>query len=98
MRNRTTELHYKGLLKSKTYAPDKLMDALIERYKLKSDASLSRALRVSPALISKLRSKETPVTASVLLRIYDALGMGIDEARQLMGAEPAVPRLPMSQG
>lgn len=95
MRNRTSQLHSRMLLKSKQYHPEKLLDALLGRYRFRNDASLSRALRVSPALISRVRSKEAPVTSSLLVRLHDALGLDINEARELMGVGPMVPRIPM---
>ena len=66
-------------------APSNLLDALIEHLGLKNDAGLSRALEMSPPMISKLRSKTLPVSATVLVRMHDVTGLGIRELRALMG-------------
>ena len=66
-------------------APANLLDALIEHLGLKNDAALSRALEMSPPMISKLRSKALPVSAMVLVRMHDVTGLGIRELRALMG-------------
>lgn len=65
--------------------PGNLLDALIEHLGLRNDAALSRALYLSPPMISKLRSKTLPVSATVLIRMHDVTGLGIRELRALMG-------------
>jgi len=44
-----------------TYNPNRLLDTLIERLRLKNDAALSRALEVAPPVISKIRHGRLPV-------------------------------------
>lgn len=68
-----------------TYDPDRLLEALIERMNLKNDAALSRALAVSPPVISKIRHRRLPVTGSLLIRMHEVTDMSIQELRQLMG-------------
>jgi len=65
--------------------PSNLLDALIERFELKNDAALSRALYLSPPMISKLRNQALPVSAAVLVRMHDVTGLSIRELRALMG-------------
>jgi hypothetical protein len=65
--------------------PSNLLDALIEHFELKNDAALSRALYLSPPMISKLRTKTLQVSATVLVRMHDVTGLSIRELRALMG-------------
>jgi hypothetical protein len=67
------------------YDPDHLLATLIERLNLKNDAALSRALEVSPPVISKIRHRRLPVTASLLIRMHEVSALSIQELRLLMG-------------
>ena len=52
------------------YDPNRLLDTLIEKLRLKNDAALSRALEVAPPVISKIRHRRLPVGASLLIRMH----------------------------
>jgi len=67
------------------YDPDNLLASLIGKLHLKNDAALSRALEVSPPVISKIRHRRLPVTASVLIRMHEVSQLSIKELRELMG-------------
>ncbi|MBK4737287.1 helix-turn-helix domain-containing protein [Noviherbaspirillum pedocola] len=67
------------------FNPDRLLDALIERMNLKNDAALSRALEVTPPVISKIRHRRLPVGASILIRMHEVSGLSVRELRDLMG-------------
>jgi hypothetical protein len=67
------------------YDPDHLLATLIERLNLTNDAALSRALEVSPPVISKIRHRRLPVTASLLIRMHEVSTLSIKELRLLMG-------------
>jgi hypothetical protein len=67
------------------YDPDNLLGSLIGRLKLKNDAALSRALEVSPPVISKIRHRRLPVTASLLIRMHEVSALSIKELRDLLG-------------
>lgn len=67
------------------YNPNNLLDALIERMKLKNDASLSRLLEVAPPVISKIRHRRLPVGASILIRMHEVTGLSVKELRELLG-------------
>jgi len=69
----------------KRYAPDQLLDTLIERLGLKNDAALSRVLDVGPPLISKVRNRRLPLGSGLLIRMHEVSGMSINELRQIMG-------------
>ncbi|MFC3110649.1 hypothetical protein ACFOFO_22275 [Undibacterium arcticum] len=67
------------------YDPNKLLDTLIKDFGLKNDAALSRALEISPAVISKIRHKRLPVGGSLLIRMHEVTALSIRELRDLMG-------------
>lgn len=67
------------------YDPNNLLNAIIEQLNLKNDAALSRALDVSPPVISKIRHNHLPIGASMLIRIHEISDLSIRELRELMG-------------
>src|ERR1700750_2357637 len=67
------------------YDPDRLLDALIKKLHLKTDAALSRALEVAPPVISKIRHRRLPVGASLLIRMHEVSDLSIRDLRYLMG-------------
>lgn len=73
------------LLADPNYDPNPLLDTLIGRFKLKNDAALSRLLEVDAPMISKIRTKRTPVTAHFLVLLHDKANVQLDDARRLMG-------------
>lgn len=66
-----------------------LLDALRERFEIKSDAALARELEVQPPQISKLRSGATPLGAVMVLKVHELLGVPVKEIRDLAAAQPA---------
>ena len=67
------------------YDPNRLLDTLIEKLRLKNDAALSRALEVAPPVISKIRHRRLPVGASLLIRMHEVSELSIRDMRELMG-------------
>ena len=84
----TSNLHKTGTETNPN--PNRLLDGVIARLKLKNDAALARALEVAPPVISKIRHLELQVGASLLIRMMDAADMTLRELRDLLGTEPAV--------
>ncbi|MES2932301.1 MAG: hypothetical protein V4805_02275 [Pseudomonadota bacterium] len=68
-----------------SYDPNHLLDSLLEKLKLRNDASLSRALEVEPPVISKIRHRRLAVGASMLIRMHEVSNISIKELRTLMG-------------
>lgn len=85
-------------LQQETYDPNRLLDSLIDRLKLKNDAALSRALEVAPPVISKIRHRRLPVGASLLIRMHEVSDLSIRELRELMGDRRTKYRLSDAQG
>ena len=77
------------------YDPNRLLDTLLSRLALKNDAALSRLLEVEAPTISKIRHRRIRVGASLLLRMHEVSGLGIEELRSLMGDRRARLRLPV---
>jgi plasmid maintenance system antidote protein VapI len=67
------------------YNPDNLLDAMLEKLKLKNDAALSRALEVAPPVISKIRHRRLPVGASMLIRMHEVSNLSVGELREILG-------------
>ena len=80
-------------MKKADYNPDRLLDAIIARLKLKNDAALSRALEVAPPVISKIRHRTLPIGATILLRMHEVSDLSIRELKALMG-NPGQPKAP----
>jgi hypothetical protein len=76
----------KTLPTTASYYPDNLLDAIIAKLKLKNDAALSRALKVAPPVISKIRHRTLPIGATILLRMHDVSDFSIRELRALMAS------------
>ena len=68
-----------------SYDPDRLLTHLIEKLEVKNDAALSRALEVSAPIISKIRHRRLPVSASLLIRMHEVSHLSINELRGLLG-------------
>src|SRR5579872_4329029 len=64
--------------------PNILLDALIEKLKLKNDAALSRVLEVAPPVISKLRHGALPIGPTMLIRMHEVSDLNIRDMRALM--------------
>jgi plasmid maintenance system antidote protein VapI len=64
-----------------TPGPNYLIDMLLDKYRLKNDAALSRALKVSPAVISKVRNLRMVVGPTVILRIHEVFGTPVADLR-----------------
>jgi len=69
---------------SSVYDPNRVLDAIIARLRLKNDAALSRALEVAPPVISKIRHNALPIGATILLRMHEVSDFSIRELRALM--------------
>jgi hypothetical protein len=66
------------------YDPNRVLDAIINKLRLKNDAALSRVLEVAPPVISKIRHNTLPIGATILLRMHEVSDYSIGELRTLM--------------
>jgi plasmid maintenance system antidote protein VapI len=67
------------------YNPNHLLQTLLVRLELKSNAALSRALEIAPPLISKIRHGKLGVSGPLLIRMHEVSGLSIKDLRALMG-------------
>lgn len=90
MRMHRTKLLRRAVELNRNYDANGFLDALKARFGFQRDAELCRALLVTSPLLSKIRAGVCPVSAEMMLRIHDALGIGINEQRALMKIEKPV--------
>ena len=67
------------------YNPNRLLDALLQRLRLRNDNALSRRLNVARSVLRRIREGHLPVCASLLLWMEEASGISVDELRSLLG-------------
>jgi DNA-binding transcriptional regulator YdaS (Cro superfamily) len=64
--------------------PHKLFDYFIKTGTAKNDADIATILGVYPPYISRIRAGLFPLGPKVILRVYDATDMSIEEIRELL--------------
>lgn len=69
----------------RVYDPNRLLDSVRQALNLSNDAALARALQVLPPVLSRIRHRRTPVSASLLIRMHEETNLSIAELRQLLG-------------
>ena len=62
----------------------KLLDKIKELYNIKNDAQLCRTIGARPPTISKIRSGKVKVSADMILKIHETLGMPVADIRALL--------------
>jgi hypothetical protein len=67
------------------YDPNNLLDTLIKRLELSSDAALARLLNVAASLLSNMRARRLAIGVSIVVRTHEVSGLSIKERRLLMG-------------
>ena len=75
-RQRTNRLHDANA--------NKLFDYIKEQYRLKSDLALSEMLDTTPQVICRVRSGDMRLSAALVLAVYDATEMTIEEIREMI--------------
>jgi hypothetical protein len=75
---------FKLIPEGASYDLNRVLDAVIQKLKLKNDAALSRVLEVAPPVISKIRHNTLPIGATILLRMHEVSDFSIRELRALM--------------
>jgi hypothetical protein len=77
-------MSFKLIPEGASYDPNRVLDAVIQKLRLKNDAALSRVLEVAPPVISKIRHNTLPIGATILLRMHEVSDFSIRELRALM--------------
>lgn len=70
--------------RSRSNRPHKLFDHLLALPNFKTDAQIAEALHTTPAYVSRMRSGAQKVGASVILAVYDATDLTIEQIRELI--------------
>jgi transcriptional regulator with XRE-family HTH domain len=80
------ELNYVQTFQHVTiYNPALLLDGLLQKLKLSNDKELAGLIGVTPSLISKIRTRRTPVSAAVLIRVNEITDVEISDIRAIIG-------------
>lgn len=69
-------------------AASRLLDLLLERQNLKSDAALCRLLDLSPPQLSKIRHGRTGMSGEIKIAIHMKTGMEIREIQAVLASQP----------
>jgi plasmid maintenance system antidote protein VapI len=67
------------------YHPERVLDQVSEELGVSDDIALAKALKIAAPLLDRIRHGQTPLRASILLRINEVSGMSMGELRSLMG-------------
>ena len=73
------------LLNLKSYAPDKFIDTLSKRLKIKNDAEFARQMGIPSSMLSRMRHRIIPISATILLNIHEQTNIPIKKLRRMMG-------------
>jgi len=65
-----------------------LLDLAAEILKAKNDATLCRALELSPPVVSKIRHNRLPVGAGLVIKLHEATGMAVREIKSYITHGP----------
>ena len=66
---------------------NELFQYLMRTNKFEQDAQLARWLFTSTSVISQVRNGKIPLSARLILRIYDKTGLSIEEIRKMVDTE-----------
>ena len=67
--------------------PHPLLDHIHHTYRIKTDAVLSKLLKVSPPVISKIRHGRLKVTPTFILSVHETFGMPVADIRRIAANE-----------
>lgn len=67
------------------YNPNGLVDEVINKLDLKSDAALARKFSVAPPVISKIRHHRLLVGATFMIKCHEIAGMSFPKIRSYVG-------------
>lgn len=60
-----------------------LIDHLLERFNLGTDAALARMMELQPPVISKMRHGKMSLTPSFILKVHDTFDIPVKEIKQI---------------
>ena len=66
------------------FKPHKLFDYLIDHCGFKNDADIAHKLKTGAPVVSRMRQKVFKVGPTMILAIYDATDLSIEQIRELL--------------
>ena len=82
-------------LQHRSYDPERLLTYLKHTLQLKNDIALSKALRVSHALLVAIREHKLAIAGAVLIQMQEVSQLSIAELRDVMGDRRRTCRMPL---
>lgn len=67
------------------FDPNRMLDTLLRKLQLANNDALCAELHVAPFVIARIRSGQSPIPPSLLIRINELSGINVRELRHLMG-------------
>ncbi len=61
-----------------------ILDVLKEKYDLKNDAAIAKALEIAPPIVSRIRNAKSNVSAEIILKIHETFGMPVADIKALL--------------
>jgi plasmid maintenance system antidote protein VapI len=61
-----------------------ILDVLKEKYDLKNDAAIAKALEIAPPIVSRIRNGKSNVSAEIILKIHETFGMPVADIKALL--------------
>ena len=61
-----------------------ILDVLKEKYDLKNDAAIAKALEIAPPIVSRIRNGKSNVSAEIILKIHETFGMPVSDIKALL--------------
>lgn len=61
-----------------------ILDVLKEKYDLKNDAAIAKALDIAPPIVSRIRNGKSNVSADIILKIHETFGMPVADIKALL--------------
>lgn len=74
-----------ALVARDSYTPNHMLDMLMVKLNVHSDAALARALAIPPSTISKVRHRQMAVNSALLLAAHEATEFSIRDLRAMLG-------------
>lgn len=67
------------------YQPGRLLDALREKFGVRSDRALAHKIDVEPANVSRIRNRKIGISADMWILLSEATGLAIGTLREMAG-------------
>jgi hypothetical protein len=78
------DVHYQ-FADYEAYDPEHLLDSILDRLGLDSDAALAEALQVPPSVVDDIRCMRRPVDPAMLIWIHELTGIDVVGLRNILG-------------